>query len=470
MRKFFVTGLILVSLGLTLAAHGIWPEPSSAQISAECFEMLAEADQHYLEGNRERAEQLYRRCKDTVPQQNLTRFFPEPLTDPNRLRPAARVYWREAQAGLERNQESRIFTALDLLIEQHPDFLPAYSILAEALQRFDRETEALETLEEAASLFPFDADVARARTVALRNAGKYLEASMAARLFAIVNPSYSRRSEFIALADENLEIFKGNVRAQYIGSGVFSFVSNLFLGGGASWDDVVSAADLARQIIEGESAVGASFAAVREEELRTQDALIEDPVILEYVDTIGQDIAAQMGRDEFDYEFKVAADPSLNASAFPGGKVFVNAGLILACNSEAQLAGVIAHEVAHAVLSHGYQDLASQGLIEAAATALPFRDLNQIISSSFSRDREKQADILGVRAIVGYGYAADGLRAAFTKFATSQQPEYLSTHPAPATRISYIDALIQRNGYNRYAYEGVAQHRRIQQRLLSLLG
>lgn len=470
-RKVFLGLLFIFSLIIALALHLIRPAPLPAQ-SVNCVDAITRADQLYLDGNRTGAEALYRQCKPPIAQQNLRTAFPEPLMDPDRLRPASRVYWREAQEGLERNQENRIFTALDLLIQQHPDFVPAYSVLAEALQRFNRETDALATLEEAATLFPYNADIAMARTVALRNARKYLEASMAARLFAIINPDDPQRSEFIRLANDNLEIFKTNTRAQYIGTGILNIVGNIFFGGGSSTDNVISSAQLAATLIDGEEATGAALAATRVEEAQSQNALIEDPVILDYVNTIGQDIATQMGRDEFTYEFNVIASNALNAFAFPGGKIFINTGAILAADTEAELAGLIAHEVAHTVLSHGYQTLASQGLIETASNAIPIRNLAQMTTSSFSRQREQEADILGARAIAGYGYAADGLRnflLTLSQVSGSGQPEYLSSHPAPPTRIRYLEALIQQNGYNQYGYEGIAVHQRIQQRIRSLL-
>ena len=179
-----------------------------------------------------------------------------------------------------------------------------------------------------------------------------------------------------------------------------------------------------------------------------------------------------MGRDEFDYEFHVIKNDSINAFALPGGKVFINTGAILAAQSEADLAGLIGHEVAHAVLSHGYQRLATDGLLSMVERAVPLGNLIRLASLDSNRDREKQPDILGTRAVAGYGYAADGLRDFFVTLneqSGSSQPEYLSTHPATANRINYLEALIQQNGYNRYAFEGVEEHARIQQRLRELL-
>lgn len=472
--KKTINQIFLATLAFVIAVNSpLFLVQAAAQSSQiPCFDTLAEADRLYGEGDRTTAEQLYRQCKQPFAQQTLTTYFPEPITDPNQLRPAGQVYWREVQAGLESDQENRIFVSLDLLIKEYPAFVPAYSALAEALQRYDRESEALDAMEQAATLFPNDASIARARATALRNANKPLEASMAARLFAIVNENSPEREAFMAMADEDLGTFKSDLREEYISTGVVSIVGNVFLGGGSALDNIVGSVGFATMLFEGEEATGNRLAAVNVEQAQGENKLIEDPVVLEYVDTIGQDIAKQMGRDEFTYEFYVIEDPSLNAFALPGGKVFINTGSILGAKSEADLAGLIAHEVAHAVLSHSYQQFATDGLLRVVNQAIPLGNLASMASLGFSREDEKQADILGARAVAGYGYAADGIRDFFITLneqGGEYPPEYLSTHPDTGNRINYLEALIQQNGYNRYAFEGVENHARIQQRIRDLL-
>lgn len=438
-----------------------------------CFSTLSEADQLYGRGDRLGAEQLYRQCKQPFTQQDLTTYFPEAITDPEQLSAKGQIYWREVQQRLESNRESQMFVPLDLLIEESPEFAPAYAALADALQRSDRESEAIEALEQAATLFPYDADIAEARAIALMDAGKPLEASMATRLFAIVNPDSPKRDLFISMADDNLDRFKSDVKQEYLSTGIFGAVLNIFTGGGDLFSNAVDSASFAYMLSQGEEATGSQMAAATLASAASTNTLIDDPVVLEYVNTIGQDIAKQMGRDEFEYEFHVIQDDSVNAFALPGGKVFVNTGAILAAQSEADLAGLIGHEVAHAVLSHGYQGLATDGLLSVVNQAIPLGNLITLASLDINRDQEKQADILGTRAVAGYGYAADGLRDFFVSLneqSSSSQPEYLSTHPATTNRISYLEALIQQNGYNRYAFEGVEEHARIQQRIRELSG
>jgi len=464
--KKTVTLLFFLSLSLSFCINFY---ASAQSPTTQCFDTFAEADRLFPEpSSRSAAEQLYRQCKPPFQNQELAAYFPDPVTDPEQLSPGSRVYWREAQEGLERDQESRVFTALSLLIEKEPAFMPAYGALAEALQKFEREVDALEILEQAATLFPYNAEIAKDRAAVLRNNDQYLEASMASRLFVMVNPEHPDEQEFLAQANEDFGTFQAELRQQYIAGGILGAVTGVLFGDSNAALDSVG---LAMMLVQGESATGAQLAAATREAAQEQGVLIEDPVLLEYVTTIGKDIADQMGRDEFDYEFSVIKDDSLNAFALPGGKVFVNTGAILAAKSEAELAGLMAHEVAHAVLSHGYQKLATDGMLRALSNALPLGGLLGSASLANSRQYEQQADILGTRAIAGFGYAADGLRNLFVTLdetSGSSQAEYLSTHPLPPNRVSYIEALIVRNGYNRYAFEGVEEHARMQQRVREL--
>ena len=188
----------------------------------------------------------------------------------------------------------------------------------------------------------------------------------------------------------------------------------------------------------------------------------------DYVTQLGMEVARPMGRD-FDYEFYVVQDNTMNAFALPGGKIFVNTGLIRATRSQAELAGVLAHEAAHSVLSHGIQGFFRDDTLSQLGEQVPFGDfVTTLISLNYSRQQERQSDILGTRVLSTAGYAADGLRnfmATLTQNTSSPQIEYFSTHPTSAARVTYLEELIQRNGYNRYALEGVDKHSEIQQRL-----
>ena len=132
-------------------------------------------------------------------------------------------------------------------------------------------------------------------------------------------------------------------------------------------------------------------------------------------------------------------DDSLNAFALPGGKVFVNAGAIMKTDSEAELAGLLAHEVSHAALSHGFQLVTQGNLTANVVRYIPYvgNAATSLIVMNYSRDMERQADLFGTRVLVNSGYAADGVRNLMEKLheshqkdeKNSQPPEWLSTQP-----------------------------------------
>src|SRR5919202_4857363 len=223
-------------------------------------------------------------------------------------------------------------------------------------------------------------------------------------------------------------------------------------------------------LLRGESAVGDSIA----NQVKRQVPMTDDEAVLNYVREVGNKVSVVSGRNDFEYEFYVVMDDRLNAFALPGGKVFVNAGAILKTRSEAELAGLLAHELSHAVLSHGFQ-LVTQGNLTANVTQfVPYGGvLGNLLVLDYSRDMERQADNLGTRILASSGYAADGMR---NLMVTLQKQErdagvfaWLSSHPDTKERISNLENIIERNGYNRYAYEGVARHLEIQKRVAQLL-
>ena len=142
-------------------------------------------------------------------------------------------------------------------------------------------------------------------------------------------------------------------------------------------------------------------------------------------------------------------------------------------DSEAELAGVLAHEIAHSVLSHSYQGI-SESALTGTASNLISNMLGQgagtvsnvgglLLNQKFSRDKEKQSDILGLRVLDAAGYSADGLYNVMAKLKqlSGGGANLLSSHPASEERMRYLEELIQTNGYNRYGYEGVDAYRRV---------
>ncbi|PPJ62700.1 M48 family metalloprotease [Cuspidothrix issatschenkoi] len=442
----------------------------SSQYSQKEFETLLKADRLYQQGKRTEAEKLYRQVKKPFAKDSKNSNFPEPINDPEQLSPAGKVYWREAQAGFQdtRRLESKIFVPLQLLSEKNPEFVPGHILLAQALEQYNKPKEAREVLERASSLFPYNPDVAKARVKALEADEQWLEASIAARQFAIVNPDHSENAEFVNIADKNSGRFRGSLNNQILTTAILGGLGGLLTGDFKS--SAFQAVELAQLMLKGESAMGAQFANGYKQQL----PLVQDEIVQGYINTIGQDIAKLMGRSEFNYEFYVVQDDSLNAFALPGGKVFINTGSILNTKSEAELAGLIGHEVGHAVLSHGYQRIANNSLLANLGEVIPFGNFfTTLVSRDYSRGNERQSDIIGSRALASYGYAADGLRGFMQtlheRYGSSGQ-SYASTHPSSKERVRYLEDLITSSGYNRYAFEGVEKHSLIQKRVRELIG
>ena len=102
-------------------------------------------------------------------------------------------------------------------------------------------------------------------------------------------------------------------------------------------------------------------------EIAKQVEVIDNRELNAYVNSIGARLAAQPQADKYPYTFNVVNDPSINAFALPGGPAFVHTGLIAAADNEAQLAGVLAHEITHVALRHGTNQASKANLIQLPA-------------------------------------------------------------------------------------------------------
>lgn len=445
------------------------PIPTPEEIARQL--KLQAADKLYLAGKITEAQKLYREAKAPFSKTGDTSPELKPaITDPAQLSPAGRVYWREAEAGIAKKLQTRALVPLQLLVEQNPEFIPGHIRYAEVLTQYDRTKEALDFLERGSSLYPDQPELIKARVTALANAKKWMEASLAARQFAILYPQNPQSSEFNELAESNLKRYKSYIRSEIRGN----VISNVITGalGYAVTGSLLgpfSALDSTILLLQGEGSVGESVA----KQAKKQLPLVIDEPTLAYVNDIGQKLAKIAGRKEFKYEFFVIPEEDLNAFALPGGKIFVNAGAIAKTNSEAELAGLIGHELSHVVLSHGFQLVTQGNLISNVTQYLPFGGtIGQLFALTYSRDMERQADILGTRLIVASGYAADGLRNLMVTLDKQKKvsiPTWLSSHPGGNERVSYIENMITRNSYNRYAFEGVERHTEIKARVKKLL-
>jgi predicted Zn-dependent protease len=187
----------------------------------------------------------------------------------------------------------------------------------------------------------------------------------------------------------------------------------------------------------------------------------QNPEYNAQVRRVGTRIAEATGRTDYQWEFTVLEDKQVNAFCLPGGKVAVYTGILPVTQDDAGLAAVLGHEVAHAIARHGgeriSQQLAVQGGLVATQAALLRRDpgATQWVAAGlgagatvglllpWSRQQESEADHLGLIYMARAGYDPRAARDLWVRMASqggARQPEFLSTHPLPQTRIAQIEA------------------------------
>jgi len=193
--------------------------------------------------------------------------------------------------------------------------------------------------------------------------------------------------------------------------------------------------------------------------------LYPDPKVQAYVNELGQRLAAKSERPGLPWSFKVVDDPAVNAFALPGGYVYVTRGIMAHLRSEAELAGVMGHEIGHVTGRHSAsqmskQTLAMGGLIVGMAVKpelQQFAGLAQqglgLLFLKFGRDDENQADELGLRYMTRAGYdpremlEVFGLLDGVTRAeGGGRMPDWLSTHPSPGNRLTRIQGQIAATG------------------------
>jgi Zn-dependent protease with chaperone function len=453
--------------------------PAKNPEEVQRFNQFVEADRLYQTGQTTEASNLYRQLKPKFTHTPETSPTPAAIQDIEQMPPAAKVYWRESEAGLAANLEGRIFVPLALLVKQYPQFIPGHTRLATAYEQYQKPEKALAVLEAASALYPNEPELLKLRIAALGKAEKWMDASIAARQFALLNPQKSQASEFTALADENLRLYRKDLKRKLTGNAIGNVLTGaLGYALTGSLFGPLNSIQTSVMLLQGESSLGARAAKQAKKAL----PMIEDEETVKYVNEIGMKLAKVAGREDFEYEFNVIKEDDINAFALPGGKVFVNAGAIAKTNSEAELAGLLGHEISHAVLAHGLQ-LMTQGSLTANITQyIPYVGglAESIITFGYSRDMERQADAVGTRLLASAGYAADGLWNLMKTMkqeelekekekGNSRPPIWLSSHPGGDERVQNVEKLVVEAGYDRFAYEGVERHTVIQQKMQKLL-
>lgn len=205
------------------------------------------------------------------------------------------------------------------------------------------------------------------------------------------------------------------------------------------------------------------------DQIVNQVNLYNDRDINNYVKQIGETLIPYSDRPKLKYTFQVVNDDSINAFATMGGFVYVHTGLLKAADNEAEVAGVMAHEIAHITNKHALKQMRQRiiagGLADAAGV-----DNNVLVAVGVevglnlpkSRRDEYQADRSGLETIVRTGYAPSGMIAFFEKLLNAgggSVPTILRTHPHTQDRISNLEQLLQQAQINPNIGDGLNRDR-----------
>ncbi|HVS12563.1 MAG TPA: M48 family metalloprotease [Thermoanaerobaculia bacterium] len=204
-----------------------------------------------------------------------------------------------------------------------------------------------------------------------------------------------------------------------------------------------------------------------------QFGLYPDESVQRYVADLGVQLAAASERPDLPWTFRVLDDPLVNAFALPGGFIYVTRGILVHLESEAELVGVLGHEIGHVTARHGASQmskamLAQIGLV-AGAIANPeaaqsygglAQQLAGLLFLKYGRDDERQADLLAVRYSVATGFDPNSMLGVFDTLDRVSQdpgggslPGWASTHPSPEDRTRRIAQAIDEAGIQRAGLE-----------------
>ncbi|MDT5268650.1 MAG: hypothetical protein QOH49_836 [Acidobacteriota bacterium] len=235
--------------------------------------------------------------------------------------------------------------------------------------------------------------------------------------------------------------------------------------------------------VDKEVALGRQLAA----EVERQAKFIDDPVITEYINRVGQNVVLHSDA-KVPFTIKVIDSDEVNAFALPGGFFFVNKGLILAADNEAEVAGVMAHEIGHVAARHAMENqakgtLAQIGLIAGSIFlgGLGGMLINQgaqfgalLGFMKFSRSAESEADMLGVEYMWAAGYDPNAMSTMFEKLAAKNKKKpgtfskLFETHPQSVDRMEATRQLVARFPDKEEYVLSTSEFQRVKNRLLRL--
>jgi len=235
--------------------------------------------------------------------------------------------------------------------------------------------------------------------------------------------------------------------------------------------------------IEKEVSMGRELAA----EVDRQAKFIDDPVITEYVNRVGQNVVLHSDA-KIPFTIKVIDADEVNAFALPGGFFYVNKGLLLAADNEAEIAGVMAHEIAHVAARHAMENIAKANLWQGLAMAgsiflggipgLVYQNTAGLglaaLFSKFSRSAEGEADRLGTQYLYAAGYDPGAMATMFEKLASKnkKKPGFFaktfSSHPQSIERLEASRVLVGRFPEREEYVVSTSEFQRVKGRLLRL--
>jgi predicted Zn-dependent protease len=201
-------------------------------------------------------------------------------------------------------------------------------------------------------------------------------------------------------------------------------------------------------------------------EIAAEMGIVDDPELQAYVRNLGMRLAAKSERPQLPWTFKVMDDPSVNAFALPGGFVYVTRGILGHLTSEAELAGVMGHEIGHVTAQHSVNQMSKQQLAQGGMMLgmIVVPEVGQVADLAsmglgalflkYGRDDERQADDLGLRYMAGTGYEVRELPKVFSLLGKvgaasggGRVPNWLSSHPDPGDREKRAGNLIAERAY-----------------------